>query len=382
MEDAMTPVLSNQPRLITNRARTSVHFVAALGACMLTACGTADIDNSESGVDPTLGETTLAPEQLADFRVASPADVEANHAVDARLQEQAERGQRYLDELAPRLDGALRATAGVTYAELKAEVDAAVALGDTDAADEALARFQEERGPIVEAALEHLGLSSVAVAAGVRRASVGDASPLVAAGAEVGADDGGAFDDADLEPITICQSGFEFEPFPPYFEDGVWGTGNVSKATGYVYARSEALFGGAPTDGAWVRADNIPPAGGGFTTVSTRVNFSDVQSVLTVFLPAYAGSGVGLTIKIFDNGPFGPLIRECRLPVLDIAIGWGVVNQNTPQIVNHSCSVSRGPSSTFLTSKVQLDTYATTVGAQAVGMARGTVATIRYSTCQ
>src|SRR5262249_14702860 len=118
------------------------------------------------------------------------------------------------------------------------------------------------------------------------------------------------------------------------------------------------------------------------TTVSTRVNFIDVQSTLTVFLPAYAGSGVGVTIKIFDNGPFGPMIRECRRPVLDLAIGWGFVNHYTPMIVEHSCTVGRGPSSTFITSKVQLDTYATTVGAQAVGMARGYVETIRYSTCQ
>lgn len=377
----MTPVLSNQPRLVTHFARTSAHFVVALGACMLTACGTADIDHPESGADPALGETAIAPEQIAALRVASPVEADEDHTIDARLQEQAERGQRYLDELTPKLDGALRATAGVTYAELKAEVDAAVALGDTDAAYEALDRFHEERGPIVEAALEQLGLSSAAVAAGVRRASVGDASPLVAAGAEVGADEGGPLG-ADLEPIGICQSGFEFEPFPPYFEAGGWGTGSAGTSNGFIYARSEALFGGAPTDGAWLRADNLPPAGGGFTTVSTRVNFDTIQSTLTVFLPAYAGSGVGLTIKIFDNGPGGALIRECRRPVLDLAIGWGFVNHYAPQLVEHSCSVGIGSSTFFLTSKVQLDTYATTVGAQAIGMGRGVVENIRYSTCQ
>ena len=387
----MKSFLSNPPRLIDLRTRTSIHLAAAVAACLLTACGTSDIGDSQGGVDSTVGENAMGPEQFEALRVASPPDVAADHTIDARLQAQAERGQRYLDELAPRLDGALRATAGVSYAELKAEVDAAVALGDTDAAAEALDRFQQERGPMVEAALQHMGMSSAVVATEVRRASLGEASPVVAdtdvaseeaASEEVAAEEGGVIDQDGLEPIWACQNGYEYEPFPPYYEDGVWGTGGASKATGYVYARSEALFGGAPTDGAWVRADNIPPAGGGQTTVSTRVNFSDIQSLLTVFLPAYAGSGVGLTINIHDGGPWGTLIGQCRVPVLDVAIGWGVVNQNIPRVVNHSCTVNRSAASTFLTSKVQLDTYATTVGAQAVGMARGVVETIRYSTCQ
>jgi hypothetical protein len=364
--------------VLSSKTATARALALALTACGMAACAD-DVagDRGEPGEDAA----ALTPEQLAALRTPSAdlapsaAEQAEQAAFAAELTAQAQRGQAYLDDkIVPKLDLALRATAGLTYAQLQAEVVAALATDDPKAA---VAAFFAHRGPAIEAATAHLGTTSAALGEEVRLAALGD-HPTSAAPKQP----------AQPQRLGGCFTGHEFEPFPPFFQAGNWFAGVNSQVlptanvNGAIHSEAYLVVGGTAQVAGWVRADNIPPAGAGTTIVSTSVSLSTFTE-LSIWVPSYAGSGIGLTIQLFDGGPNGTFLGSCRLPVLDAAIPVGYQRLNRSVFLNHSCALHHA-SSSFLTAKVNVDTYGTSFapfGSIARAVADAQVQTIRYVTC-
>lgn len=346
----------------------------ALAACAgVAAC--AEDEAAAPEASPLPAEEVEALRAPAAPSAPSAAELADRAAFAAELTAQAQRGQAYLDEqIVPKLDAALRETSGLTYAQLQAEAVAAVATDDPQAA---VAAFFAHRGPAIEAATAHLGTTSAALGEAVRLAALGD-HPTSAAPKQP----------AQPQRLGGCFTGHEFEPFPPFFQAGNWFAGVNSQVlptadvSGAIHSEAYLIVGGTAQVAGWVRADNIPPAGAGTTIVSTSV-FLSTFTELSIWVPSYAGSGIGISIQLFDGGPNGTFLGSCRLPVLDAAIPVGYQKLNRSVVLSHSCSLHH-PSSSFLTAKVNVDTYGTSFapfGSVARAVADAQVQTIRYVTC-
>lgn len=358
----------------SSRTSASRALTLALAACAgLAACAEDETAAPETGPLPVEEVEALRAPGAAG--APSAAELADRATFAAELTAQAQRGQAYLDEnIAPKLDAALRETSGLTYAQLQAEAVAAVATDDPQAA---VAAFFAHRGPAIEAATARLGTTSAALGEEVRLAALGD-HPTSAAPKQP----------AQPQRLGGCFTGHEFEPFPPFFEAGNWFAGVNSQVlptasvNGAIHSEAYLVVGGTAQVAGWVRADNIPPAGAGTTIVSTSV-FLSTFTELSIWVPSYAGSGIGITIQLFDGGPNGAFLGSCRLPVLDAAIPVGYQKLNRSVVLNHSCALHHA-SSSFLTAKVNVDTYGTSFapfGSIARAVADAQVQTIRYVTC-
>lgn len=367
----------------SNRTPLARSLVLALGLAAAGGCTEEDAPTTEPHGPRDDGALELSPAQLAARSARVTAATAAEQAAQAQrlaeLTAQAQRAQAYADaHVTPRLDRALRETSGLSYAQLQSElVDALVAAGDDAAAIRAaIAHFQATRGAAIDAAAAHLGTTVAALGDEIRAAALG-ADKLPAAAAP------------PPQRLGACFTGHEFEPFPPFFQAGNWFIGvnsanlPTANVNGTIHAEANLVVGGTAQVAGWVRADNIPPAGAGTTTVSTSVSFFTMISELSIWVPSYAGSGVGLSIRVMDGGPGGTFLGECRLPVLDAAIPVGYYFTNRSRFVTHSCSFHHGPSS-FLSATVNVDTYGTSLapfGSVARAVADANIQTIRYVTC-
>jgi hypothetical protein len=371
---------------------TSSHRVRCARALLLalTVGAAAGGCTEEEASSPELAapSTELAPplssEQLAARRtpITEPTEAERKARAEslAALEAQAARAQAYADaHVTPRLDRALRETAGLSYPQLQAELlEALNAAGDDEVAIRAaLDHFRATRGAAIDAAAARLGTTVAALGDEIRAAALGDAKLPQPAPA------------TPPQRLGGCFTGHEFEPFPPFFQAGNWFVGvnsanlPTANVNGTIHAEANLVVGGTAQVAGWVRADNIPPAGAGTTTVSTSVAFSTMISELSIWVPSYAGSGVGLSIRVMDGGPGGTFLGECRLPMLDAGIPVGYYFTNRSRFVTHSCSFHHGPS-TFLTATVNVDTYGTSLapfGSVARAVADANIQTIRYVTC-
>lgn len=346
----------------------------ALVATSLVACTTDE--ESAPANDPQ-----QEPDQaLVDaYRVPETGAPAVDGAFAARMQARGDRAQAYLDaHVVPDFDRALRETSGVSYATLKAEVSAALQLPDPDASKAALERFVTERGPIVDAALARLGTTKEQVGSQIQEAAQAGETPEPPA----------------MQPPHergICATGFEFEPFPPYFQAGTFSNGTNTSANGStasVFGPITAMasnIGGWGNGGGFIRADNIPPFGAGVTVVSTQVGFSRLQTEILLYFPAFASSGIGLSLEVHDGGPGGPLLANCRQPLLDHSLPIGYLSDNQPRLVFHQCVFHHGPGTGFLSTRVLVDAYANSAaliwGGFSQAIATGTVQTVRYNTC-
>lgn len=363
-------VSSNRVRLAHSLA-LALTVGAAVGGC------------TDEEARPVEDTPELGPEQLRALRtpVATPtaAELEAQAKSTAELKAQAARAQAYADEhVTPRLDHALQKTSGLSYAQLQREIlEALVAAGEDEAAIRgAIAKFQATRGAAIDAAAAYLGTTVAALGDEIRAAAMG-------------AEKLGKPEPTPPQRLGGCFTGHEFEPFPPFFQAGNWfaGVNSVALPTanvnGTIHAEANLIVGGTTQAGGWVRADNLPPAGAGTTTVSTSVSFFTMISELSIWVPSYAGSGVSLNIQLFDGGPFGTFLGDCRLPMLDAAIPVGYYFTNRSRFVTHSCNFHHA-SSSFLTAKVYVDTYGTSLapfGSVARAVADANIQTIRFVTC-
>src|SRR5689334_14511744 len=98
-----------------------------------------------------------------------------------KLTAQAQRAQAYLDEhVIPDLDRALRETAGVSYADLLAELTEIASAGDAAAVKAGLDRFVAARHDIIQAAVARMGTTTEAITAAIQRAALGDEPEVVA----------------------------------------------------------------------------------------------------------------------------------------------------------------------------------------------------------
>jgi hypothetical protein len=367
----------NRTRATHNHILTGT--LAALAATSMIACATEDApaagDPAKHGPD-----LEMDLELVASYRVP---ETDAERAVDpafaARMQAQAARAQAYLDEhVVPGFDRALRETSGVAYATLKAEVAAALQLPDPDAVRAALERFAAERRPIVEVALSRLGTTAEQLGAEIQGAALAGDAPA-------------PIDLPVSTPLGACSRGFEFEPFPPYFQAGTFWNGTNGAALGSSASVNGAITamasstGGWGNGGGWVRADNVPPFGTGTTTVTTQLGFTWLQTEILLYFPAWAGSGVGVTIEVYDGGPSGPLVGQCRQSLMESWLHVGYLNQNFPRPVFHQCAFHHGPGAGFFTTKVVIDAYAMSAaliwGGFSQGYAIGNVQSVRYNTC-
>ncbi len=390
------PSASSLPLARRAFGATSLTLIACAGLAGLPAlAGCGDADPADATVDEAgeLGDSAssassaeaaalsggrLSAEQLAALRTPDLSESPGRAEFAAELAAQARRAQAYLDaQIVPRLDGALRATSGLTYAQLRAEAVAATAAADPEAAAQA---FLAARGEAIEAAVAHLGTTTAALGEEVRLASLDEQAAAAAALS------------AALPPpprsFGGCFTGHEFEPYPPYFQAGNWFVGFNSatlptvNVNGNIRSEANLIVGGTTQVGGWVRADNVPPSGAGITQVSTSVFFSTALSELTLWVPSYAGSGVGLTIEVFDRAA-GTFLGSCRRPILDAAIPVGYRLENRSVVASHACAFHH-PSSTMLMARVHIDAYGTSAApfgsvARAVGEAQ--VQTIRFLTC-
>jgi len=167
----------------------------------------------------------------------------------------------------------------------------------------------------------------------------------------------------------------------------VWGANGAPGPDGerrrYAPRESNVFTGPSGGADAWVRGGQHSARRRRHTTVVAQVSFANNLSELSLWVPSYAGSGVGLTIELFDGGPSGTLIATCRMPMIDRSLLAGYLFDNRPTTVFHSCGAHHA-SSSFFTSKVHLDAYGTNFAplagfARALGDAR--VQSIRYVTC-
>lgn len=315
--------------------------------------------------------------QLAELRTPEPAS-QPSPELASKLTAQAERAQAYLDEhVIPELDRALRETAGVSYAQLQAEVAEIVAGSDPDAVEAGLERFHAARGGVIDAAFARMGTTAEALGEQIQRAALGD-EPQVAALAQL-----------PPQRQAACSAGFEFEPFPPYFQAGTSFAGTVdgsfptANVNGTLHAEAYVFTGPGGSADAWVRADNIPPGGASSTTVLAEVSFANNLYELSLWVPSYVTSGVGLTIELFDNGPSGTLLASCHTTTNGNYLLYGYSLVNRPTTITYACSVHHA-SSSFLTAKVHVDAFGTNL-APLAGFARAlgdaSVRSIRYKTC-
>jgi hypothetical protein len=344
----------------------------ALLAVSLTACAT-DESSPEATTDDTNG---LTAEEIAVLRQPAPEDVKAaqDREFAARMSVQADRAQAYLDQqVIPDFDRALRATANVDYATLKAEIDETLQLTDPEAIKTRLDQFFAEHGAQIDAALATMGTTSAQVAENIRQAAI--AGDVVAAPAEMPRERG------------KCIPGVQLSQTPPFADAGTFsngtslggGTASVSGA----FTASASVVAGWGNGGAWVRADNLPPVGNGWTVVTTQANFSSLGVNLLLWAPAYSGAGVGLTIEMYAGGPQGPLIGSCRLPILDRSIPIGVLSVSESEPLLYQCILHHGPTP-FITTKVLVDAYAVHTAPWAGGassFAQGNITSIFHDTC-
>jgi hypothetical protein len=345
----------------------------ALSLLALTACAA---DDQAPDVDvETDGTNGLTSAQIAELGQPASPEVNAAHARDfaARMRVQADRAQVHLDaHVIPDFDRALRATANVSYATLQAEVAEAVQLTDPDARKARLDRFFAEHGDAIDAALARMGTTATQLADDVRAAATaGDVEAL-----------------AEVAPKTraACGTGLELQPFPPYAEAGQFTNGTpITNAFGNVngsLSASSSQVAGWGQGVAWVRSDNLPPVGNGVTVVTVSASFrTDISLILWV--PAYSGAGTGLTVEMFADGPQGPRIGSCRLPVMDRSIPIGFLEAHVTQPITFQCVLRHGPTP-FLTTKVLVDAYAAhnaPWGGGNASSATATISSIRHFTC-
>jgi hypothetical protein len=366
----------------------------ACAAATATACVDANSDDDSVAAAPSPSLPSPSPslpssapsDPLATQRVLGPttsAPTTQDAAFAASLAGESQRAQAYLDtHVAPRLDRALRETSGLTYAQLQSEAVAATTAFEPTAALEA---FFAARRPAIEAAVAHLGTTTAALGEEVRTAARGD-RPAVKP--QLSLDN--THPPGGVGALATCGAGHEFEPFPPYFQAGNWFLGvnsatlPVANVNGSIHSEANLIVGGTTVVGGWVRADNLPLVGAGRTQVSTTVFFSTILSELILWVPSYAGSGVALVIDIFDGPAFNTFLGSCSLPIFDAAIPVGYRIENRSRVVSHSCIVNRPASTTFLISKVRVDTYGTSAapfGSVARAVADAQVQTIRYMNC-
>ncbi len=352
--------------------RRELHAVRNALALALAACATLGACTDEPVAPPAPGA-----DDVSVLRTPQPPD-QRSPEFTRRIVAEGQRAQAFLDEqIVPKLDRALRETGKVSYAQLQAEVAAIVRSADPEVIKAGLDRFFSARGEVIEAAMARLGTTTAELADQIRSAATaGEPAHAIAA------------KPPGPQPFGACSTGFEFEPFPPYFQTGNWFWGvnsaflPTADVNGTIHSESYAITGASGVGG-WVRADNIPPSGAGTTTVSTLVSFPTNLSELLLWVPAYVGSGVGLTIEIYDGGANGPLLASCRTPLIDRSLPIGYLFDNRPTSVFHACTVHHA-SSSFLTAKVHVDTYGTNFapfGGFARAVADASVQTIRYSTC-
>jgi hypothetical protein len=186
-----------------------------------------------------------------------------------------------------------------------------------------------------------------------------------------------------------CSPGVQFHPAAPFADAGAFwfgttlATGTFASTTGAVSANSSVLVGGG-NSGAWVRADNRPPFGAGWTIVSTQVSFSNFGVNLLLWVPAFSAGGSGLTIQLFDGGPSGPFLGSCRVPLLERSIPIGTWNEFSSRSVFHTCAIHHAAGTGFLSTKIVVDAYANHYapwGGFASGFATGTVQSVQFNTC-
>jgi hypothetical protein len=344
----------------------------AFSLLALTACAADGDGNVDLEADDANG---LTPAQLAELRKPASDEVNAAQAAEfaASMRVQSDRAQAYLDaHVIPDFDRALRATSGISYATLQAEVAEAVQLTDEDARKARLDRFYAEHGDAIDAALAHMGTTATALAERVRAAATaGDLQPI-----------------AELAPKTrgACSSGVELQRFPPFADAGQFTNGvPINNAFGNVngsLSASSSQVAGWGQGVAWVRSDNLPPVGNGVTIVTVNATFrTDITLILWV--PAYSGAGTGLTIEMYNGGPQGPRIGSCRLPVMNVSIPIGGFETHQSQSISFQCALRHSPTP-FITTKVLVDTYAAhnaPWGGGNIGSATATVSSIQHVTC-
>ncbi len=348
--------------------------VAGLGACATDS----SIDSTDLA-DPTeTAASALSPEQIAALRapISDDAKAEQDRAFVARVDQHAIRAQAYLEQhVIPDFDRALRATANVDYATLKAEAVAAITAGDAEATKAGLDRFYAAHGDQIDAAFASMGTTAVAVANQIREAAI--------------AGDTVAPPEQHPHNRGKCIGGWQLGPTPPFadagwFSNGInWNPQSVSQS-GAITASAATNWGWA-SGGGWVRADNIPPVAAGFTSVTVQANFTTMMAEELLWAPGYSAAGVGLTIEMRDGGAQGPLIGSCRAALLDnnlLPIG-GYQKRDTPQPVLFQCTLHHN-ATPYLSTKVIVDAYATQIAAY-TGFADATavaqVTSIQHVTC-
>ncbi|MEZ4363351.1 MAG: hypothetical protein R3B48_24470 [Kofleriaceae bacterium] len=360
-----------------SRGRAARALALTLTACLgFGACAESDgVTSDTPTVQAEPASAPLGAAEVSALRVEDPPS-ETPPEFTADLIAAGARAQQYVDEkIAPQLDLALRETSGLSYADLQAEIVEISKLADSKEIHVALERFGEERGPLIQKAMDYMGTTSEALSEEVRRVAFGDAPPPEPRGVTQGGP----------QTRAGCSTGFEFEPFPPYFQAGNWWWGVNSanlpavSRNGTIRSESNVLIGASGVGG-WVRADNIPPAGAGTTVVTATVSLPSNFAELFLWQLSYVGSGVAVTIETFDSGR---RVASCTTPVLDRWIPFGYLFDNRPTTVTSTCSFHHA-SSSFLTTRVHVHTYGTNFSfwggfARAVGSAR--VQSIRYGTC-
>jgi hypothetical protein len=332
--------------------------VLSLGAC--SAPGESDPGPSPGGTSAS-GEVPVAPPAEVTAARGSrsfskPSAPSASPPADTAL----------IERLRGEFDAAMQALGGPTIDSLWAELRPIVTVADPAERMAQMQAFDQRHGALVSRAMNNM------------KHTAGTTAFLMA---QQGGE-GGTANGEDVARLSraqsSCETPYQWEPVPPYYEMATWGGGSGNRFTGSFSWRSESTIAFNSWDGTQFRADHFPWHAGQ-TTVTARYSFRFYSIGVVAFL-SYAFADIHTRIVIADDS--GAFVRDC--PSESVRYVHAVLaapNESGSLVIDRSCTYTNQAYRTY--SSLVIAGGHTTAGglSQAASGGSGVVESIRARTC-
>lgn len=181
------------------------------------------------------------------------------------------------------------------------------------------------------------------------------------------------------EALRVCETPFEWEPLPPYFDSATWGGGSVNRSTGSFVINSVSTFAFESFDGISLRADHFPWTQG-TTTVTAQINFGGYSLFAISVLAGYAYADLHTRLKIADDS--GSWIQICPIEYISQVGAWiGAPEARGSVVVLKSCSYPNQANRLY-SAVIDVGAHTVAGGLSSAGVwTQGVVESIRAQTC-